>query len=183
MLLPPITAVWAELEANGADDPASERGEMLYASGLWSGGAAGWSCDAEGGGHDAAALSGLVASEEAAGEAARRAAVRLCMRTRKAQAAEPRIGACRAAECLKPQHALPAAHAPPPTCPCAATKLRDAEPLRGVRLSRLLADKLAAAAMLHGPELHAAMAALDPEVAGQVQTVLAAAAACVHAQS
>ncbi|KAF6254078.1 hypothetical protein COO60DRAFT_1642619 [Scenedesmus sp. NREL 46B-D3] len=53
--------------------------------------------------------------------------------------------------------------------------LREAEPLRNVRLSRLLADKLAAAASLHGPDLSAAMAALDPAITQQVQAVLAAA--------
>ena len=54
-------------------------------------------------------------------------------------------------------------------------QLREAEPLRHIRLSRLLADKLAAAAALHGGELAAAMAALDPTIGQQVQAVLAAA--------
>jgi hypothetical protein len=54
-------------------------------------------------------------------------------------------------------------------------QLRDAEPLRNIRLSRLLADKLAAASSLHGSDLAAAMAALDPAIGQQVQAVLAAA--------
>jgi hypothetical protein len=55
------------------------------------------------------------------------------------------------------------------------SQLRDAEPLRNIRLSRLLADKLAAVSSLHGPELAAAMAVLDPAIGQQVQAVLAAA--------
>jgi hypothetical protein len=54
-------------------------------------------------------------------------------------------------------------------------QLREAEPLRNIRLSRLLADKLAAASALHGADFAAAMAALDPAIRQQVQAVLAAA--------
>lgn len=56
-------------------------------------------------------------------------------------------------------------------------QLREVEPLRHVVLSKLLADKLAEAAVLYGPDLTAAMAALDPTIGQQVQAVLAAAAA------
>jgi hypothetical protein len=65
---------------------------------------------------------------------------------------------------------------PPPANPqhCLA-QLHEAEPLQHMRLSKLLADKLAAAADLHGPELSAAMGALDPTIQQQVQAVLAAA--------
>lgn len=58
--------------------------------------------------------------------------------------------------------------------PVSCLQLRDAEPLRSIKLSRLLADKLAAAAAVHGPELHQRMAQLDPAIAQQVQAVLAA---------
>lgn len=56
-------------------------------------------------------------------------------------------------------------------------QLRAAEPLRHIRLSRLLSDKLHAASVMHGPDLAAAMGALDPAVQQQVQAVLAAASA------
>ncbi|WIA20394.1 hypothetical protein OEZ85_004815 [Tetradesmus obliquus] len=126
LLLSNISSVWLELEASGADDPCSDRGELLYGGGLWSGSSS--SSAWEDGGYDDSSLGlSLVASEEASGEAERRQA------------------------------------------------LREAEPLRHMRLSRLLADKLAAAAALHGGELAAAMAALDPAIGQQVQAVLAAA--------
>jgi len=67
-------------------------------------------------------------------------------------------------------------------CCVPLVQLREAEPLRHVVLSRLLAEKLAEAAALHGPDLAAAMAALDPSVGQQVQAVLAAAAARQHQQ-
>eukprot|EP00878_Enallax_costatus_P033052 GHUV01036429.1.p1 GENE.GHUV01036429.1~~GHUV01036429.1.p1 ORF type:complete len:379 (+),score=66.51 GHUV01036429.1:725-1861(+) len=54
--------------------------------------------------------------------------------------------------------------------------LRDAEPLKHVKISRLLADKLAAAAAVHGQDFSAAMAALDPAIGQQLQAVMAAAA-------
>jgi hypothetical protein len=56
-------------------------------------------------------------------------------------------------------------------------QLREAEPLRRIRLSKLLAEKLNAAAAQHGPRLSAALAAVDPTIQQQVQGMLAAAAA------
>lgn len=62
-----------------------------------------------------------------------------------------------------------------PYQPC--LQLREAEPLRHVKLSRLLTDKLNAAAAAHGPKLTAAMAGVDPAIQQQVQAMLTAAGA------
>jgi len=56
-------------------------------------------------------------------------------------------------------------------------QLREAEPLRHIRLSRLLADKLNAAATMHGQKVAAVMAAVDPTIQQQVQAMMAAAGA------
>jgi hypothetical protein len=56
-------------------------------------------------------------------------------------------------------------------------QLREAEPLQHIKLSRLLTDKLNAAAAVHGHKLSAAMAVVDPAIQQQVQAMMTAAAA------
>jgi hypothetical protein len=74
LLLSNISSVWLELEASGADDASTERGEMLYGGGLWSGSS---SSSWDDGSYDDSSLGqSLTASEEASGEAERRQAVR-----------------------------------------------------------------------------------------------------------
>jgi hypothetical protein len=75
LLLSNIASVWLELEASGADDASTERGEMLYGGGLWSGSSS--SSWADGGYDDSSLGQSLTASEEASGEAERRQAVRI----------------------------------------------------------------------------------------------------------
>jgi hypothetical protein len=71
LLLSNISSVWLELEASGADDPTTERGDMLYGGGLFSSSSS-W----DDGGYDDSSLGqSLTASEEASGEAERRQAV------------------------------------------------------------------------------------------------------------
>lgn len=71
LLLSNIASVWLELEASGADDPSSDRGEVLCGGGLWSGSiGGGWEDEA-----DLLVSQSLTASEESAGEAGRRQAV------------------------------------------------------------------------------------------------------------
>eukprot|EP00775_Hariotina_reticulata_P003498 gene3498-3767_t len=75
LLLPHICSVWHELEASGSDDPYSERGDMLYGSSIWSSGhGRSWNGDQGFGYDEVLAGQSLVNSEEAAGEAQRRAA-------------------------------------------------------------------------------------------------------------
>lgn len=76
LMLTYITGVYCELEATGADDPSTDRGEVLYGSSLWSSGRSCGGYDSDGGYDDyAAGVLGLTASEEARAEAERRAAV------------------------------------------------------------------------------------------------------------
>lgn len=163
------------------------RGEVLYGGCLWSSGHRG-GYD-EGGFDDfAAGVLGLSASEEAEGECVRRAAVSVLLcRVRSG------LSACQRAVCwlCHDRHRL-CGHAPftlPELCSlidalCLCTcpltwllQLREAEPLRHIKLSRLLTDKLNAAAAVHGPKLSAAMAAVDPVIQQQVQAMMAAAGA------
>ena len=78
-MLSNIVSVWLEVEASGADDPTTDRGDMVYAQGLWSAGNSSSIGFEEGSWDDAGMLVGqsLSASEEAAGETARRQAVSL----------------------------------------------------------------------------------------------------------
>lgn len=51
----------------------------------------------------------------------------------------------------------------------------EAEPLRRVRISDFLRDRLAAASATHGADMQAALAGLGDELGQQLQAVLAAA--------
>jgi hypothetical protein len=77
LLLSNISSVWLELEASGADNPSTERGEMLYGGGLWSGSSSSSSLvlGLGYGDEDVTLGQSLVESEEAGGEAERRQAV------------------------------------------------------------------------------------------------------------
>jgi len=79
-MLVSITSVYGELEASGADDPSTDRGEVLYGSSLWSSGHRGGYEDAGFEDYSAGVL-GITASEEADGESGRRAAVGVRMAT------------------------------------------------------------------------------------------------------
>jgi hypothetical protein len=76
LLLSNIASVWLELEASGADDPSTERGELLYGGSMWSSSSSSSSSWEDGGCDDASLGQSLAASEEASGEAERRQAVR-----------------------------------------------------------------------------------------------------------
>lgn len=56
-------------------------------------------------------------------------------------------------------------------------QLRDAEPLKHMKISRLLVDKLTAGAAVHGLDFAAAMATMDPAIWYQLQAVMEAAKA------
>jgi hypothetical protein len=177
-----VTAAYHEVEASGDGGPDG----TLYCGAVYDaprGDDGGW-------GGEAAAL-----SEEAAGEAARRAQARAAV----ARGAGARVGVerglvervaagrrgaapqgsrlplaafCHTSTAAPNRPPVPPSPLPPLLCPRQAL---EAEPLRRLRLSAFLRDQLAAAAAVHGPELQAAMSGLGEGLGQQLQAVLAAA--------